>query len=80
MNATVPASAWRNIAVIPVGFRPYSSTDFLAINNAASNSGELHIQARIEQSTGNVVIWPYTAIASGTAIYLSFTYRAYSTN
>lgn len=80
MNATVPASAWRNIAVIPVGFRPYSSTDFLAINNAASNSGELHIQARIEQSTGNVVICPYTAIASGTAIYLSFTYRAYSTN
>lgn len=80
MNATVPASAWRNIAVIPVGFRPYSSVDFLAINNAANNAGELHIQARIEQSTGNVVIWPYTAIASGTAIYLSFAYRAYSTN
>lgn len=76
MNATVPASAWRNIAVIPVGFRPYSSIDFFAIDN--SNSGTL--QARIEQSTGNVNIWPYTAIASGTAIYLSFTYRAYSTN
>lgn len=74
MNATVPASAWRSIANIPSGFRPYSSVDFLAINNAASNSGELHIRARIEQSTGNVVIWPYTAIASGTGIYLSFTY------
>ncbi len=70
MNASVPASGWRGIAVVPVGFRPYYSIDFFAMNSSTSES----IQARIETSTGNVSIWPYSAIASGTAIYLSFTY------
>lgn len=70
LNATATAGGWRNIAVIPSGFRPWVATDF----NAIDNSSDEPIHARIDGSTGNVNIWPLTDKPSGRNIFLSFTY------
>ena len=68
---SISAGGWRNMAVIPSGFRPPYDIDFAGINN----SEDTFVHARIFASSGNISIWPTSAIASGKYIYISFTYH-----
>ena len=68
LNSTA-ANGWREIAIIPSGFRPISNTEFNAIDDTSTDS----IQTRIA-ANGTVNIWPVADKPSGRNIIVSFTY------
>lgn len=70
LGSTAAAGGWRNIAVVPSGFKPLYNVDFNAVDNASDES----IHARIYSATGNIDIYPSSDKPSGRNILLAFTY------